>query len=47
MSSLFLSMGGVSPNWMQHHLPWLAVLVMVFGMARDDTSAGNETALDG
>lgn len=47
MSSLFLSMGGVSPNWMQHHLPWLAVLVMVFGIAPDDRSAVDQTAFDG
>jgi len=47
MSTLFLSIGGASPNWMQHHLPWLAMLVLVFGIARDDSTANDETALDG
>jgi hypothetical protein len=47
MSTLFLSIGGASPNWMQHHLPWLAMLVLMFGMARDDRTANDGTALDG
>lgn len=30
---------GVSPHhWLQHNLPWLAVLALVFGFDRDDAT---------
>ncbi|UYO01085.1 MAG: hypothetical protein KIT02_07760 [Devosia sp.] len=35
MNSLFQSIGAVRPNWMQHHLPWLGVLALLFGLADD------------
>lgn len=47
MSHLFLSIGGARPQWMQHNLPWLAVLAMVLGVWRDDLEASDEPGLDG
>lgn len=47
MRSVFLSIGGVGPNWMQHHLPWLAVLAMLFGVSRDEPSTDPGPGLDG
>lgn len=38
MNSLFLTMGGAKPDWIRHHLPWLGMLALVFGLARDDDS---------
>jgi hypothetical protein len=47
MSSLFLSIGGAEPHWMQHNLPWLAVLAMMFGLSRDEADAGERLRLNG
>ena len=47
MSSLFLSITGPRPQWMQHNLPWLAVLAMVLGLSRDDVEVSEEPGLDG
>lgn len=44
MRNLFLSFGGPQPHWMQHNLPWLAVLAMVLGLVRED--AGDVAASD-
>ncbi len=43
MSSLFLSIGGARPNWMQHHMPWLGVLALMFGLSRDDEDSDADT----
>ncbi|WP_210338813.1 hypothetical protein [Devosia rhizoryzae] len=47
MSSLFMSIGGAEPHWMQHHMPWLAVLALMFGVWRDEVDAGDEAGLNG
>ena len=46
MSNLFLSFGSVGPNWMQHHMPWLAVLTLLFGVSRDEAEP-SDMSLDG
>ncbi len=43
MSSLFLSIGNVRGSWMQHNLPWLNVLTLFFGLAREDGPGMAET----
>src|SRR5690606_19226768 len=35
------------PNWMQHNMPWLAVLAMVLGLVEDDVPTRDEPGLDG
>ena len=47
MSSLFLSIGGAQPNWMQHHMPWMAVLALIFGMASEAPISADEADLNG
>lgn len=47
MSSLFLSIGGVQTNWIQHHVPWMAVLVLLFGIASEDSPGAAEIDLNG
>lgn len=47
MSNLFLNIGGARPLWMQHNLPWLAVLAIVFGVWRDEAGAADDAGLDG
>ena len=39
MNSLSQHIGSARANWMQYHLPWLAVLAFLFGLSRDETSA--------
>lgn len=46
MSKLFLSIGAPSGNWVRHSLPWLTLLAMVMGLARDEDIAGSETLRD-
>ena len=36
MSNLGASLFVGPQNWLQHHLPWLAVLAMLMGMLRDE-----------
>lgn len=43
MSNLFLDIGGVRGNWMQHNLPWLSVLALFLGLAREDGPGMAET----
>ena len=35
MRQVLLSIGVSPHHWVQHNLPWLAVLAMVFGFERD------------
>ncbi|MFC3703470.1 hypothetical protein ACFOOL_01715 [Devosia honganensis] len=49
MRSLFSSIG-LSPgtHWVQHNLPWLAMLALVFGFERDEEDpAEKPVQLDG
>lgn len=39
MREVLLSIGVRPHNWVQHNLPWLGVLVLLFGFDRDDTEA--------
>lgn len=41
MSKLVTLFGGASHNWMQHHMPWLAVLALVMGFEHDEPQAGD------
>lgn len=34
-------------NWMQHHMPWLAVFSLLFGVSRDETIEADFEGLDG
>ena len=36
MRNVLLSIGVSPHHWVQHNLPWLAVLAMVFGFDRDE-----------
>ena len=47
MSNLVLSIGGVQANWIQHHVPWMAVLVLLFGMASEEGPGTAEIDLNG
>ncbi|SFV29494.1 hypothetical protein SAMN05216456_0767 [Devosia crocina] len=47
MSKLFLSFEGASPHWLQHHLPWLAVLIVLFGLDRMGEAGEGTIELDG
>lgn len=38
MRQVLLSIGVPPHHWVQHNLPWLAVLAMVFGFDRDDAA---------
>jgi hypothetical protein len=40
MRNVLLSVGVTSHHWVQHNLPWLAVLAIVLGLGRDDTDDG-------
>jgi len=35
MRQVLLSIGVSPHHWVQHNLPWLAVLALVFGLGRD------------
>ena len=39
MRNLLLSTGLPPHHWVQHNLPWLAVLAVVFGFGRDEVEA--------
>ncbi|MHA6297321.1 hypothetical protein [Devosia sp. CAU 1758] len=39
MRQVLLSIGVSPHHWVQHNLPWLAVLALVFGFDRDDVGA--------
>ena len=36
MRQVLLSIGVSPHHWVQHNLPWLAVLAMMFGFERDE-----------
>ena len=38
MRQVLLSIGVSPHHWVQHNLPWLAVLALVFGFERDDAA---------
>ncbi|MCP8883967.1 hypothetical protein NIM87_10685 [Devosia sp. XJ19-1] len=40
MRQVLLSIGVSPHHWVQHNLPWLAVLAIVFGFDRDDVAPG-------
>jgi hypothetical protein len=40
MRQVLLSIGVPPHHWVQHNLPWLAVLALVFGFDRDDAALG-------
>ena len=46
MSNLFLDIGSVRCNWMQHNLPWLSVLALFLGLAREGGPGMAETDSD-
>ena len=35
MREMLFNIGVPSHHWLQHNLPWLAVLALVFGLDRD------------
>jgi hypothetical protein len=39
MSKILADLSGFEPHWVQHNLPWLAVLAMLFGLGRDEPEA--------
>ena len=46
MRRLFLSIGAPSGNWVRHSLPWLTLLTMALGLARDEDIAGIDAPRD-
>lgn len=36
MRSVLLSIGGTPPNWVQHNLPWLAMLAVLLGFETEN-----------
>jgi hypothetical protein len=39
MRQVLLSIGVSPHHWLQHNLPWLAVLALMFGFERDEDEA--------
>lgn len=46
MRSVLLSIGVSPHNWVQHNLPWLAVLALMFGFERDEDGAHGPHPVD-
>ena len=42
MRQVLLSIGVSPHHWVQHNLPWLAVLAMLFGFDRDEEPVDGE-----
>ncbi len=48
MRNLLFNIGGIEHHWVQHNLPWLAMLAILFGLERDEAPASDRpTGLDG
>jgi len=43
MRNLLLNIGGIEHHWVQHNLPWLAMLAILFGLERDEAAAGDRS----
>ena len=48
MRNLLLNIGSIEHHWVQHNLPWLAMLALLFGLERDGMPVGEApSGLDG